>query len=144
LQLSTWAGVDFSEPVVSLSPGPDLALVTGHPSAHVPPIDSADLVIGTPVWVAGYPLGDQLSVISGTVIGYDSGAPYDEPGLVMEVTNAVQHGNSGGPLLDSDGQVVGIVFAIDTTNNDGLVIPASTLTSFLHAPGTSLLGQCLV
>jgi len=144
LQFSTWAGTDFSTALLALSTGPDLALLTGLPKQHGPPIDTADLVVGTPVWAAGYPLGDQLSVIPGTVVGYVNGAQYDEPGLVMEVTNPVQHGNSGGPLLDGRGQVVGIVVAIEDSNDDGLVIPASTLSSFLDAPGSATVGQCLI
>jgi len=52
----------------------------------------------------------------GTVVGYVNGAIYDEPGLVMEITNRIQLGNSGGPLLDTAGQVVGVVFAFKTSN----------------------------
>lgn len=143
LALATWDGVDFTVKVRAISQVDDLALLSAAPNAPAAVFASNDPAPGAKVWVAGYPLGDQLSLLAGHVLGYVSGSPFDEPGQIIEISNAIQPGNSGSPLLDSKGQVVGIVFAIDTQNNDGLAIPLSTLQEFLIAPGTVTLGGCV-
>lgn len=134
LDLATWEGQDFSSQVAAHDDTEDLALLDG-----VPPEDSyatlatADPTRGTPVWVAGYPLGDQLTVTSGKVLGMVSGQPFGLDGSVLEINDPIQHGNSGSPLLDSSGDVVGVVFAIDTINHDGLAMPVSSLRSLLSS-----------
>jgi len=143
LELSTWNGTDFNATVEAISGGPDLALLARKPPKGVPPVNDAALSAGTKVWAAGYPLGDQLTITPGRLVEYIDGGLFGEPGQVMEITNAIRHGNSGGPLLDNDGRVVGVVFAIDTLNNYGLAIPASSLSQFVDSPGTSTLGQCV-
>ncbi len=142
LQLSTWAGTDFNAAVQSLSSGPDLALLSNL-SGKYPSIVRTAIPAGTDVWAAGYPEGNQLSLKPGIVIDYVSGTRYGEPGKVMEVSNAIQPGNSGSPLFDSAGQVVGIVFAVETATGDGLAIPASTVVQYLGAPGGTTSGGCI-
>jgi S1-C subfamily serine protease len=142
LELSTWAGTDFNATVRSISGGPDLTLLSSSFSQDAATLSTSAVLPGTEVWVAGYPEGNQLSVFAGIVMDYTSGAMFDEPGQVMEITNPVEPGNSGSPLLDSEGQVVGVVFAIETATGDGLAIPASTLAKFLKSPGTNTSGEC--
>jgi S1-C subfamily serine protease len=142
LELSTWAGTDFSTDVEAISEGPDLALLSASAARPRPTIDTSAQSVGTQVWAAGYPEGDQLAVTPGKVVRYVDGAQFDEPGQIMEITNAIQHGNSGGPLLDDHDKVVGVVFAIDTLNNYGLAIPASTLAAFMSSPGNNTTSPC--
>lgn len=144
LQMSTWDGTDFDAVVRSISGGPDLALLTtDRPSETAPTIRTARVAGGTAVWAAGYPEGDQLSVKPGIVLDYVDGARYGEPGQVMEITNGVQPGNSGGPLFDSQGRVVGVIVAIETATGDALAIPASTAVQYLANPDTNTLGECI-
>ena len=143
LQLSTWSGTDFNSTVQSISAGPDLALLSKNPSQYLPTLSTSAVPPGTRVWATGYPEGDQLSVTPGIVIDYANGARYGEPGQVMEISNAIRPGNSGSPLLDSAGSVVGVVFAIETATGDGLAIPASTLAQFLKSPGSNTSGECI-
>ncbi len=68
--------------------------------------------IGDKIIVLGYPLGKLL----GTGVKLTTGNVSSLTGLVDDVTNMqitapVQPGNSGGPLLDSSGNIVGIVVA---------------------------------
>jgi S1-C subfamily serine protease len=60
----------------------------------------------------------------------------------MRVTNSVRPGNSGGPLLDSSGEVVGVVFGVEISTQDGLVIPVSALSQYLDNPVGSVQGNC--
>lgn len=68
--------------------------------------------IGENIIVLGYPLGDLL----GSSIKLTSGNISSMTGLIndsttMQLTAPVQPGNSGGPLLDNRGQIIGVIFA---------------------------------
>jgi S1-C subfamily serine protease len=61
----------------------------------------------------------------------------------MGLALGVNVGNSGSPLLDSAGKVVGVVFALNSVTGNGLAIPVSTLEQFLTAPGADITGTCI-
>ncbi|MBC7706693.1 MAG: trypsin-like peptidase domain-containing protein [Rhodoferax sp.] len=77
---------------------------------------TADLVPGDQVMAVGYPFGIGPSASSGVVSGLKRS--FKSPEGKQEMTNLIQFdaaanpGNSGGPLVTMDGQVVGIVTAI--------------------------------
>jgi len=125
---------DFTD---SLS-GPDLAFLNrarvpvGTASAQLSPTDARP---GQQVWVAGYPEGNQLTITSGHVINYIPGSQLGVHGELMEISNHIEPGNSGSALVSSAGAVVGVVFAIRLSNHDGLAVPVSELSTFLHHPG---------
>ena len=146
VQMSTWDGTDFNASVSAISAGPDLALLGDHqaPVKTVARLAPRDAPVGTPVWVAGYPEGDQLTVTGGHIIAYISGSVVGIEFRVMEITDAIQPGNSGSALVDSSGAVVGVVFAIRLSNHRGLAIPVSELAAFLAAPGSLPVTTCAV
>ncbi|MDE3203524.1 MAG: trypsin-like peptidase domain-containing protein [Acidobacteriota bacterium] len=132
LDLSTWDGRDFTAQVAGHADDEDLAvLLASPPRPGSAPLAAADPLAGAPVYVAGYPLGNQLTVTSGRVLGTVAGAQVGLGGPVMEISNPIQHGNSGSPVLDSSGNVVGVVFALDTASGDGLAMPVSELRALL-------------
>jgi S1-C subfamily serine protease len=102
----------------------------------------SDAAAGTAVYVTGYPEGGQLSVIPGLITDYISGAPYGIPGQVIEMTNAIEPGSSGSPVLDTSGNVVGVAFATSKLDGASLAIPVSALKSYLDNPGSDTLGNC--
>ena len=70
--------------------------------------DSDDLDVGSIVWAIGSPFGLDQTVTSGIISAknrYDRRAPQQE---LLQTDAAVNPGNSGGPLVDSMGRVVGI------------------------------------
>jgi serine protease DegQ len=77
---------------------------------------TADLVPGDQVMAVGYPFGIGPSASSGVVSGLKRS--FKSPEGKQQMTNLIQFdaaanpGNSGGPLVTMDGQVVGIVTAI--------------------------------
>jgi S1-C subfamily serine protease len=143
LQLATWDGNDFTESVSALSTSADLALLTGTSGPTHVVLAAADPAAGTSVWVTGYPEGNQLSSLPGVITDYVSGGFYGEPSRIMEISNAIEPGNSGSPVLNAAGQVVGVVFAISHLDGAGLAIPVTTLRSFLSDPGNNTSGQCI-
>ncbi len=75
--------------------------------------DSERLDMGALVWAVGSPFGLQHSItfgiLSGKHRGGSAGTPYQD---FLQTDAAVNPGNSGGPLVDSHGRVVGINTAI--------------------------------
>jgi serine protease Do len=115
----------------------DLALLkidAGHPLQAVTWADSDKAQIGDPVLAIGNPLGIGMSVSRGIVSALHrniSDTPYDD---FIQTDAALNHGNSGGPLFDANGRVLGVDSALisPTSANAGLgfALPAS-LASFV-------------
>ena len=103
----------------------DLALVkvdTRHALTAVRWADSDKVQIGDPVLAIGNPLSIGLSVSAGIVSALNRNimdSPYDD---FIQTDAAINHGNSGGPLFNRSGEVIGIDSAIisPTTGSVGL------------------------
>jgi S1-C subfamily serine protease len=103
--------------VVLFDPQKDVA-VLAVPSLRAAPLPiAADLDHGDDAVVAGFPRNGPFSAGAArvrTVIQALGEDIYGKPGVTREVYSLyanVQQGNSGGPLLDTSGRLVGIVFA---------------------------------
>jgi serine protease Do len=111
--------------ITSASRLADLALLkvnAGHPlfSAHWG--DSDKLQVGDQVFAAGNPFGLGLSLSAGIVSALNrdiQNSPYD---ALIQTDATINHGNSGGPLFDMQGNVIGVNSAIisPTTGSVGL------------------------
>lgn len=111
--------------VVGTDPMTDLAVLRVNAS-NLMPIqwgDSDQVAIGTPVWAVGSPYGLQQTVTFGIISGKHridlSGTRYESTlrtkpvyADLMQSDVAVNPGNSGGPLVNSEGEVVGVNAAI--------------------------------
>ena len=96
--------------------------------------DSDQLEVGRFVVAIGHPFGLDQTLTTGVVSGL--GRIMDSPdrsfiGEIIQTDAAINRGNSGGPLLDLDGRVVGVNSAIVSPTGAsagiGYAIPASTL-----------------
>lgn len=92
--------------------------------------------------MAGYPLAGKLTLSQGTVIDRVDGRPFGIPGQVLRLSARVEHGNSGGPVLDRYGKVVGVVYAIEVATGFGLAIPVDTLRSLARTGGFEAVPPC--
>ncbi len=114
------------------NPTEDLAIVTTSSSTSKPlQLAQADPVPGDAIRVAGYPLGGALTITSGRVIEFVDGERYGQPGRIIRISAAIRPGNSGGPVLDSHGRVLGVVFAVQLADGVALAIPVSRLRADL-------------
>jgi S1-C subfamily serine protease len=128
--------------IVGRDPATDLAIlqVKAHSRALTPLVlgDSDSVQVGDSVVAIGNPLGEDRSITSGIVsalqrrIFAPNGAPIDH---VIQTDAALNHGNSGGPLLDARGEVIGVSSQIRTSGTSdgsigiGFAIPINTVKS---------------
>jgi putative serine protease PepD len=86
--------------------------------------DSDQVAVGDPVLAMGSPLALTNTVTSGIVSALDRTIEADEPGgptryyAAIQTDAAVNHGNSGGPLVDAGGRVIGINSVIRSLASD--------------------------
>jgi serine protease DegQ len=115
-------GTKSEATVVNVQPENDLAVIRTktQPDDLKPATlaSTAGLLPGDTVVAVGFPFGIGPSVSSGVVAGlkreFDDPSEKDKPTLtnLIQFTAPVNPGNSGGPLVNRDGEVVGIVTAI--------------------------------
>lgn len=85
---------------------------------------------GTPIIAIGSPGGLENTITSGIVSA--SGRKFLQMGSVIQVDVPINHGNSGGPLIDIDGELVGVVFAgIEQFEGINFAIPGEFLVPLI-------------
>ena len=142
LELSTWDGRTPPVESASVSRLGDLGIA--HVDRPLPQVLGLGGKIppGSSITAVGYPLGGELRLLPGVLVDEVPGAPFDIPGRVMRLTTAVQPGNSGGPVLDAMGRVVGVVFAIEIRTRLALAIPVATLRHLVATRDLAALPPC--
>jgi S1-C subfamily serine protease len=132
LQVTLTEGSTLPADLVGADPVTDLAVIRARSSLlpHAELGDSSRLRVGQLIIAIGNPLGFQSSVSAGVVSALGRSLRSMEGRLIE---NIVQHtaplnpGNSGGPLTDSRGRVVGVNTAIIAmAQGIGFAIPANT------------------
>src|SRR5207237_6155773 len=89
---------------------------------------------GEKVAAFGYPLGDKVGAGLKLTTGVVSGLPEKGNNNMLVLDAKVNPGNSGGPLCDAFGNVVGVVtaksFSTRTVESYGMALPGSDLDAF--------------
>jgi S1-C subfamily serine protease len=164
-------GQSYPATVVGYDRAHDIAVLqlqgaSGLPAATIG--DSGTVAVGDPIAAIGNAggRGGTPSIVAGTVSALDqtvtvsdeiTGSSQQLAGLI-EVAAAIEPGDSGGPLIDAAGQVIGVDTAGSTQSGsgrsagDGLAIPindaiaiskqiqAGTASSTIHIGATGVLG----
>ncbi len=141
IQVSFSNNESFKAQVVGKDPTTDLAVLRVNASSRaLTPLamgDSDRVQVGDQVIAIGNPFGLTRSVTAGIVsalqrqIASPNQYTIDH---VIQTDAAINHGNSGGPLISTGGQVIGVNAQIDTASTSeqnnagiGLAIPSNTV-----------------
>jgi S1-C subfamily serine protease len=130
--------------IIGVDPNSDIALLRVDPAGltlrPLPLGTSRALQVGAPVAAIGSPYGEPQSlsvgVISGLDRSIDSLTGFSIDGAI-QTDAAINRGNSGGPLVDARGRVLGINSQIRSTGGGGegvgFAVPADTVRRVLAA-----------
>jgi putative serine protease PepD len=133
-------GSTYDATVVGSDPSTDLAVVkVDAPGDKLHALalgDSGDVAVGDGVVAIGSPYGLEETVTSGIVSALgrtiESTNGYSIPGTI-QTDAAINHGNSGGPLFNLRGQVIGVNSQIESESGGntgvGFAIPSNTVRS---------------
>jgi S1-C subfamily serine protease len=116
----------FPVHVVRVDVDNDLALLHADAKFPTATVASSQVQPGTPVVLIGAPLGLAQSVTSGVVSAIRNDIPGDAGKTFIQFDAAINFGNSGGPVVNAQKQVVGVAAAkANGSEGIGLAIPIS-------------------
>ncbi|MEJ2271644.1 MAG: trypsin-like peptidase domain-containing protein [Candidatus Bathyarchaeota archaeon] len=127
-------GQEYPASIIGSNPNADLALLSTDASMNdfntLEIVGSSTLRVGDSVIVVGTPYGLEGTMSVGIVSALNRTLSTEDYtiGNVIQTTAPLNPGNSGGPLLNYQGQVVGIVTAIvQESQGIGFAIPSDTI-----------------
>jgi serine protease Do len=145
IQVSFAEGVDadtYTADVVSTVPAEDLALLKlRNPKDKLFPTvqmgTSSDLMIGEKVIAIGNPYGHTHTVSTGIISGLHRNVQIASPRLafndLIQTDASINFGNSGGPLMNINGELIGINTAVNSqAENIGFAIPVDRVMLVLE------------
>lgn len=136
-------GTTSTAEIIASEPENDIAVLAPHqpPEIIVPAVlgSAGAMRVGDEAFAVGNPLGLVASLSAGVISGFDRSIPVRDENRRLEgliqFDTAVNPGNSGGPLLNRYGQVVGIVTALANPYDQnyfvgiGFAVPIGTAVS---------------
>ena len=148
IQITFADGTQSEGTVASKQPDNDIAVLRAvHPPAQIVPAilgNPRSVRVGDEAYVVGNPFGLYSSMSAGVISGFNrtfqpTGSDHKLEGLI-QIDAAVNPGNSGGPLLDRYGEVIGIVEGIVTPGDQeffigiGFAVPINVAGGGLGSP----------
>jgi len=138
IQVETWDGHPLRIGAARVGVDTDLGIID-LPRAtarrfEALPLADEPLLMGARLSALGYAHAGPVRTTHGQFLQRVPGRRFLEPGVVLQMAASVQPGNSGGPLLDQDARVVGVVFAYETATLLSLAVPRERLEDALADP----------
>jgi S1-C subfamily serine protease len=148
IEISFTDGSKASAAIIAAEPENDIAVLHPNepPGLIVPAIlgNPNAMQVGDETYAVGNPLGLAASMSAGVISGFNRSLPLDDgderlEGLI-QFDAAVNPGNSGGPLLNRNGQVIGIVTALANPSEQnffigiGFAVPIDEAVAAAGAP----------
>ena len=143
ISVSFWNGTERPAKLVGNDPSTDLAVIhVDAPASLLHPLALANsnaVRVGDPVLAFGSPFGLEGTVTSGIVsaLHREMTAPNNYTITdTIQTDAAINHGNSGGPLLDATGRVIGVDAQIESESGGsdgvGFAIPSNTVAAIVR------------
>jgi serine protease DegQ len=130
-------GRHFAAELVGIAPEVDLAIlrIDGGNVPELPLGDSSRLAVGDYVVAIGNPFGLGQTVTAGIVSATNRGLGGDDRRRFVQTDAPINQGNSGGPLINTSGEVVGINSALVSPSQGnvgiGFAIPSNVVREVL-------------
>ncbi|MEY4871542.1 MAG: hypothetical protein RLZZ563_872 [Pseudomonadota bacterium] len=134
IEIEFFSGDRLKAELVGTDPKTDIALLKVTSETPLPYVqfgDSDMMRVGDWVMAMGNPLGQGFSVSAGIVSarGRELSGTYDD---YLQTDAAINRGNSGGPLFNMDGQVIGVNTAILSPNGGSIGIGFSMASNVVN------------
>jgi S1-C subfamily serine protease len=140
-------GTTSAATVTSSDPAHDIAVLTPNPLPHeiVPAVLGGSEQVGSEAFVVANPLGLESSLTAGVISGLDRSFTLANGRTLtgmIQIDAAVNPGSSGGPVLNAQGQVIGIVTGLvnsageDAFAGIGFAVPISSAGGAAGIPQT--------
>ena len=131
LQVTTYDGRTIDVTAASATAVADLAIITTEQSiGGFAALAQSDPVEGDAITVIGYPLGGKPTTVTGVVLGSVADPLGAALGTVMVTTASVEPGSSGSPVLNEKGEVVGVIYA-KNESDQSFMVPVSLLRTLI-------------
>lgn len=141
-RVSLWDGTVYEAKLVGTDPSTDLAVLQiDAPRSALEPLvlgDSSAVSVGDPVLALGSPFGLEGTLTQGIVSALNRQMRAPNRYTITDTIQtdaAINHGNSGGPLLDTLGRVIGVNTQIESESGGsdgvGFAIPSNTVGSIV-------------
>ncbi len=122
----TYDGDEYTAAIVGYDAANDIAVLKIE-AEGLDPVDMGDaddIVVGREIYPVGNPLGElNFSMTTGIISATDRAITTEAdsaPINMFQIDAAVNHGNSGGPVYDGQGKVIGVVTAKSGEDTEGL------------------------
>jgi S1-C subfamily serine protease len=140
IRVTLWDGSSYRAELVGEDPSTDLAVLRiDAPASKLVPLrlaDSSDVEVGDAVVAIGSPFGLDGTLTSGIVSALHRQMTAPNRFAIadsIQTDAAINHGNSGGPLLDDRGRVIGVNTQIESESGGnvgiGFAVPSNTVRS---------------
>jgi uncharacterized membrane protein required for colicin V production len=120
------------------------------PGLKATPLPIGEAMSGTAAGMLGYPRNGPYAEtavrVGGTarILGRDAYGNFPVSRTVTTIRGTIRSGNSGGPVVDADGQVITMAFARRIGSDGGFGVPTSFIRAALARAGTeSLVTRCV-
>ena len=137
LRILTFEGLEYDAEVIGVETDSDLAVLKIEAYGLVPAVlgNSDEMRVGQTIYTVGNPLGElTYTMTSGIISALNRRITTDEDVTVnmFQIDAAVNNGNSGGPVFNACGQVIGVVtakYSLDGMEGLGFAIPINDACS---------------
>lgn len=135
IELTTYSGEKYSAFLVGIDQDKDIAVLGVEDASFTPlkVVDYKTLEIGDDVYTIGAPKSMAYTLTKGVISAKDrpvGGYTY------IQTDAAINEGNSGGPLVDADGNAIGInTLKMSDSEGIGLAIPMTNVCEFVKSLG---------
>ena len=136
--VKAYSGQEYNASIYLFNEALDIAILSVDNAEFIPLEigNCEDIKVGDDIYAIGAPRSLEYTLTKGVISNKSRTIVFNK---YIQIDAAINSGNSGGPLLNSVGQVIGVnSMKISDAEGIGLAIPISTVTSFMEGNDMNL------